>query len=105
MHITMKHTHSLRGLRLISFLLLAIGLFPKSSRAQQTLVSDYVMFSGNGGAGTTNPGSSGYGVIFGSSTTITNGAIGSYAMVKTTGNSNISANIFSGGTVVLANGN
>jgi len=77
---------------------------PGSLFAQQLQIFDFVMFSGNGGAGTTNPGSSGYGVIFGSSTTITNGAIGSYALVKTTGNSNISANIFSGGKVILANG-
>ncbi len=76
----------------------------KTLIGQQTVISDYVMFSGNGGAGTTNPGSLGYGVIFGSSSTITNGAIGSYSLVKTTGNSSISSNIFSGGKVILANG-
>src|SRR6266446_9477776 len=94
-----------RSLLMSAFVSLALGFAPGLVSAQQLQITDFVMFSGNGGTGTTNPGSSGYGVIFGSSTTINNGAIGSYALVKTTGNSNISANIFSKGKVILANGN
>src|SRR5690242_3466865 len=87
---------------------LAMGFtfsFIKDSNAQTTVLTDYVMFSGNGGAGTTAPGSAGYGVIFGSGSTITGGSIGSYRLVQTTGGSDLTTNIYSGGKVTLANGN
>src|SRR5437868_2167035 len=79
--------------------------FLQSLSAQTTVLADYVMFSGNGGAGSTAPGSAGYGVIFGSSSTITGGSIGSYRLVQTTGGADLTTNIYSGGKVTLANGN
>jgi hypothetical protein len=88
-----------------SCIALLLSLTALNSNAQVTNLSDYVMFSGNGGAGTTAPGSGGYGVIFGSSSTITGGAIGSYSLVQTTGGAALSTNIYSGGKVILANGN
>jgi hypothetical protein len=82
-----------------------MNVYSFSTSAQVTQLSDYVMFSGNAGTGTTAPGSDGYGVIFGSSSTITGGTIGSYRLVKTTGGADMTTNIYSGGLVQLANGN
>jgi len=73
-------------------------------KAQVLQMTDFVMYSHNGGPGTTPPGASGYGVIFGSAT-INGGSIGSAALVQSTSGASISANIFSGGKVTLANGN
>ncbi|MBK5284521.1 MAG: hypothetical protein JJE25_03900, partial [Bacteroidia bacterium] len=87
-----------------AFALFVVLVSSQTANAQVTTYTDYVMFSGNGGAGTTNPGSDGYGVIFGSGSTITGGAIGSFAKVLTTGGANFSANVFSGGIVNLGNG-
>ena len=66
--------------------------------------SEFVMYAHNGGPGTTPPGASGYGVIFGSAT-INGGSIGSAALVQSTSGANMSCNIYSGGKVILANGN
>ena len=101
----MKQHNFFRGICLLGIACLINCILPAASYAQTTVLSDYVMFSGNGGAGTTAPGSSGYGVIFGSSSTITGGAIGSFYLVQTTGGANLSTNIYSGGKVILANGN
>src|SRR5258708_7085023 len=90
----------------INFLVLLLALISTvTSNAHQLQISDFAIFSGNGGPGTTNPGASGYGVIFGSSSTINGGAIGSYSLMQTTGGANFSCNIFSQGKVILANGN
>src|SRR6187431_204460 len=66
--------------------------------------SEFVMYANNGGPGTTPPGASGYGVIFGSAT-INGGSIGSAALVQSTSGANLSCNIYSGGKVILSNGN
>lgn len=92
--------------KFLSFLaMLCAALMASTVQAQVTQITDYAMFSGNGGPGTTNPGASGYGVILGSSTNINGGNIGSYALVQTTGGASFSGNIYSGGKVILANGN
>jgi hypothetical protein len=75
--------------------------------SQQTNISDYVIF---GGTNTVLPGQQpcntpGYGVIFGSSTNIQGGSIGSFKLIQSTGSASVMSNIFSGGTVVLANSN
>lgn len=74
---------------------------------QQTNISEYVIFGGsaNALAGQTAPSSPGYAVQLGSTTNIQGGIIGSYKLIKTTGNALINTNIFSGGTVILANSN
>src|SRR5436190_6877792 len=64
---------------------------------------DYVMLSGDGGPGTTNPGGDGYGVIFGGNTIINGGNVGSYVLVKSTSGATVSANINSRGRVILSN--
>src|SRR5689334_13649069 len=101
----MKQTFSKSGICIGCIAALSFFFSVLSTSAQVTNLSDYVMFSGNGGTGTTAPGSAGYGVIFGSSSTITGGAIGSYSLVQTTGGAALSTNIYSGGKVILANGN
>ena len=82
--------------------------------AQQpvTTISDYVIFGGTNGvlAGQKAPAAPGYGVQIGSSTSIQGGFIGSYKLVQSTGNAAIGtntlpSNIYSGGSVVLANNN
>src|SRR5688572_8527064 len=88
-----------------SCIALLLFLTVLNSNAQVVDVSQCVMLSGNGGPGTTAPGSGGYGVIFGSSSTITGGVISSYHLVQTTGGANITSDIYSGGRVILANGN
>ena len=88
----------------IAFLLMLVTLTINVD-AQTLPISDFVLFSSNGGAGTTIPPSPGYGVQLGSATTITGGSIGSKKLMKTTGTSTITGNIFSLGTVVLANSN
>src|SRR5689334_3536234 len=74
----MKQTFSKAGIYIscIAAFLFSLAL---DSNAQLVDLNQCVMFSGNGGTGTTAPGSGGYGVIFGSSSTITGGIIGSYA--------------------------
>ena len=66
--------------------------------AQQTTMKDYVLFGGSSTYTT------GY-VQLGSSTNVQGGALGSYKLIKSTGNSTVNANIYSGGTVQLANSN
>jgi hypothetical protein len=87
----------------------SLFLFSASSiQAQQvTNISDYVIFAGTSTAlpAQTAPSSPGYAVQLGSSTNIQGGYIGSYKLIKTTGNSVLNTSLFSGGTVVLANSN
>src|SRR5258705_1694401 len=99
----MKH-NLLKACLHFSCIAVLLSLAFLNSSAQVTNLSDYVMFSGNGGAGTTAPGTGGYGVIFGSSSTITGGAIGSYSLVQTTGGATLTTNIFSAGKVILSKG-
>lgn len=102
----MKHLNTFKYVLLTGALMVfAIDFTPGLLLAQQLPISDFAIFSGNGGPGTTNPGADGYGVMFAAPPTGTSGAIGSYASVTSTASANIAVNINSGGTVTLANGN
>ena len=76
-----------------------------SQQTQPLPMSDFVLFSGAGGPGTANCYSPGYAVQIGSASTVNGGTIGSLKLVKTTGNVSVTGNIFSKGTIVLANSN
>lgn len=80
-----------------------------NSFAQQTSMVDYVLFAGfgncPGGAGQSTPSSPGCGVVLNSSTNIQGGSIGSYRLINSTGNATLNTNLFSGGTISLANSN
>jgi hypothetical protein len=78
--------------RSISFIIL-FNIVAFTSYAQQLKVSDFVLFGGSAGVEIT------------SSTNIQGGSIGSFTLVKTTGNSTLNTNIYSGGTVQLSNSN
>ena len=80
-----------------------ISGFPLS--AQQTNITDYVFFGGKPAAGQTPPASPGYGVFIATSNSVQGGIIGSYELVRSTGNLVVNGNIFSGGRVELANSN
>ena len=91
-------------LMLLCFLLLYINSL---SFAQSSIV-DYVLYSGNGtvpGAISSVPGSAGYAVQLSSSTSVVGGHTGSRVLVRTTGNSNNSGSIISGGKIILSNNN
>ena len=89
---------------LITFLILSL-----TSSAQQLSISDFVLFGGNilcpAGPGQQAPAAPGCGVILGSSTNIQQGSIGSYRFITSTGNATINTNLYSGGTIQLANSN
>jgi hypothetical protein len=68
-------------------------------------MSEFVVFSGAGGPGTSPVASPGYGVQVSSSSNISGGSIGSHKLVKSTGNFTITGNIYSKGTISLVNGN
>src|SRR4051794_33801302 len=75
--------------------------------AQQLKVSDFVLFGGQSttsATGITPPASPGFAVNIASSATITNGRIGSYTLIKSTGNTSLTCSLNSGGTINLANG-
>ncbi len=78
--------------RSITFIIL-LNIVAFTSYAQQLKISDFVLF----GAST--------GVEITSSTNIQGGSIGSFTLVRTTGNSTLNTNIYSGGTVQLSNSN
>lgn len=87
------------------FLFICVGL-AQSIHAQQGAWKDYVLLSGNGGTGTTNPGSLGYGVVFSSSGTgsaVNGGIVGAYSMIKTTGANNFNTSLYSRGQISLGN--
>jgi hypothetical protein len=68
----------------------------------QLKITDFSVFGSNGQSAQNAPNCF---VQFGSSVTINGGSIGSNKLVKTTGGINLTGNIYSGGTVVLANSN
>jgi hypothetical protein len=84
--------------------LIAFGTALGQAQPEQLEMSRFVIFSGVGLQGSTVPTGPGYGVQLGSSANINGGSVGSLKLVKTTGNVNITGNIFSKGTIVLANG-
>ena len=82
-----------------------VSTLPLLGQNPQPAMSDFVLFSGAGGPGTGQCYSPGYGVIIGSSSTINGGAVGSLKLIKTTGPVSITGNVFSRGTISLANSN
>jgi hypothetical protein len=93
------------------FVVLYSGILLTQTIAQpgQLKITDFVLFGGRGNipAGTTltTPLSPGFGVQLGSSSNIVNGNIGSFTLVKSTGNASLGGNIHSGGSIDLTNGN
>ena len=94
--------------------ILAIVLFVAATQlqAQQTSISDYVLFGGKQAAGQTTPTAPGYGVLIGASCNLQAlvlgggmGSVGSYNLVKSTGALAVNGNIYSGGTIQLAGSN
>ncbi|MBK8142179.1 MAG: hypothetical protein IPK57_15225 [Chitinophagaceae bacterium] len=73
-------------------------------QAQQTSISDYVIFGGRTHR-IKPPLCTRLCSTAGSSSNIQGGNIGSYNLVKSTGNLIINGNIYSGGTIQLANSN
>ncbi len=105
----MKHLLSRRLLCKFYTLIVFVSLLSIHAGAQQLNITDFVLFGGNGncpgGPGQSVAPSPGCAVQLGSSTSIQGGSIGSYTLVKSTGNATVTGNIYSGGTVVLANSN
>ncbi|HYJ63460.1 MAG TPA: hypothetical protein VEV62_06935, partial [Parafilimonas sp.] len=91
----------------IFFALLLLSFFACRLNAQQLKITDFVLFGGqnNTSNNCTTPLAPGYSVYISSSTNITNGRIGSYNLVTSSGNSNLSCTLNSGGTINLANSN
>ena len=76
--------------------------------AQQLKITDFVLFGGQNKSyhnNCTNPALPGYSVYIGSFANITNGRIGSYNLIKSTGSNILSSTLNSGGTIDLANNN
>ena len=99
---------SVKGFRrrpLLAILTLLFAFLGSSGAwGQQLGLADFVLLSGSGGAGTSVPAGSGY-VLLSSSSTINGGSIGSFNQVQSTGTASIVANVFSQGTILLANSN
>ena len=110
----MSQTSTFINSKSIVFFVIAQCLFLGNSLYAQTPVTsitDYAIWGGTSSvqSGQTAPASPGYGVQVGNSS-IRGGSVGSYKLVKSIGNTawGISANktnIYSGGTIVLANSN
>ena len=62
---------------------------------EQLQISDFAVFAGAGLQGATVPTGPGYAVQLGSSSNINGGSVGSLKLVKTTGTTNITGNVFS----------
>jgi hypothetical protein len=94
------------------FVVFGCLLFGNSLFAQQTKITDYVIFGGqkNLALPQSTPGAPGYGVQLGSAANIQGGSIGSYHLVKSTGDviigtNSTPTNIYSGGIIQLASNN
>lgn len=87
--------------------LLTLFFLAIKSDAQQLKITDFVLFGGQNDLShkCTNPPYPGYSVSLASSVSITNGRIGSYKLITSTGNSNLNSSLNSGGTINLANSN
>ncbi|MBK7761759.1 MAG: S8 family serine peptidase [Bacteroidetes bacterium] len=90
---------------LLCLFVIFFSLLPFSNHAQFYNTADFVLLSGNGGAGTTAPGALGYGIIMNAGANVNGGNIGAHQQIKTNGSATISANMFSTGKVILSNSN
>ena len=77
--------------------------------AQETRISDYVIFSGDGSypgaVEQRKPARPGYSVQLGSLSYIQGGSVGSYGLIKSTGNVTFESNIYSRASIYLSNNN
>jgi len=81
----------------ILFLIFSLSCFYESSKGQVLIPSDFTLFTGPNGIGTT---------LIGSSITINGGRVGARKLVQTTGNVTFTnASIHSGDKVILSNSN
>ena len=91
-----------------AFFLLVV-LYPGTLNAQQLKITDFVLFGGNGTCSVApsqrSHDSHNCAVQIASSSNIQGGSVGSYTLVKSTGNVTIHSNIYSGGTIQLSNRN
>src|SRR5688572_21637600 len=90
------------------FFALALSLVSFLASAQQLNIREFVLFGGSGNCptpGQTNPLFPGCGVQIGTSGSVMGGKIGSYTLVKTTGNAQLNADIRTGGQLQLSNSN
>src|SRR5688572_3040113 len=87
---------------------LLVVLYPGTLNAQLK-ITDFVLFGGNGlcpgGPSQKAPASPGCAVQIGPASNVQGGSVGSYTLVKSTGNVTLNSNIYSGGTILLANSN
>ncbi|HNQ13766.1 MAG TPA: hypothetical protein PKM16_11220, partial [Bacteroidia bacterium] len=97
-----KYNRIVSCLSLVTFL---IFLSVAQLSAQVLQMSDFVLFTGPGGQGTTNPLSPGPGVHMKYNNTIQGGMIGSHVLIKTTGSVLINADMHSLNKMFLKNGN
>jgi hypothetical protein len=81
----------------VSAFFLLVVLYPGTLNAQQLKITDFVLFGGNGtcpgGPSQKAPALPGCAVQIGSSSNIQGGSVGSYSLVKSTGNVTINSNI------------
>lgn len=90
---------------LIASFLLVQFFIASHVTAQQSQITDFVLFSGNGtGAGCSTPTAPGAGVQIGCNSTINGGDIGSLKLLQTTGSATISGNMHALETMDLASG-
>ncbi len=93
----------------IAAFFLLVVLYPGTLNAQQLKITDFVLFGGNGtcpgGPSQSPPALPGCAVQIGSASNIQGGSVGSYSLIKSTGNVTINSNIYSGGTIQLSNSN
>src|SRR5689334_21619359 len=95
----MKLPYSFSRLSVRILVLFLVALFCSSVvHAQQPKITDFVLFGGSSTC-------SSCAVQLSASTTVSGGSVGSYNLIKSTGNSTIRSNIYSGGTIQLANSN
>ena len=73
--------------------MIAINFIAINSNAQRLTISDFVLFGGSSG------------VDISPASTINGGSIGSFTLIKTSGNSTLNTSIYSGGSVQLSNSN
>lgn len=89
-------------------LVIVFILMSAVTHAQQLNIRDFVLFGGSGNCpvpNPVNPNFPGCGVQIGTSGTVNGGKIGSYKLVRTTGNAVINADLHSAGEIVLSNSN
>jgi len=106
----MNHSFRRSNAKVFALAITLSGFVFYSANAQQQLqMSDFVLFGGSGdcpdGQGQIPPPDPGCAVQIGSNSTVTNGAIGSYSLVKTLAVVNVSANIHSDGSVIISDWN